>query len=245
MKALKSLIFCLIVFLGVSSVAKAAPLSRAPSILYVKQGGKSDCLSWTTACGLQTALTEANIGNQVWVAAGTYKPTTLSSRFATFQLKTGVAIYGGFPADGGDWETRDWVNNLTTLSGDIGTLSVSTDNSYHVVTGSGVTATAVLAGFTISGGNADGIPPHYYGGGMYNSSSSPTLTNVTFSTNSATRGGGMYNDSSSPTLTNVTFTGNSATNFGGGMYSTSSSSPTLTNVTFTGNSATYGGGLYN
>ena len=31
------------------------------------------------------------------------------------------------------------------------------------------------------------------GGGMYNYDSSPTLTNVTFSGNSATHGGGMYN----------------------------------------------------
>ena len=31
-------------------------------------------------------------------------------------------------------------------------------------------------------------------------------------------GGGMYNDSSSPTLTNVTFSGNSADSHGGGMY---------------------------
>ena len=56
----------------------------------------------------------------------------------------------------------------------------------------------------------------------------------------------MYNDTSSPTLTNVTFSGNSATSDGGGMYNYASSSPTLTNVTFSGNSATdYGGGMYN
>jgi hypothetical protein len=82
---------------------------------------------------------------------------------------------------------------------------------------------------------------------MYNfSSSSPTLTNVTFSDNSAFTGGGMWNGaSSSPTLTNVTFSGNSAGFSGGGMYNTSSS-PTLTNVTFSGNSAVvFGGGMYN
>ena len=212
MKALKSLIFCLIVFLGVSSYAKAAPLSLDPSILYVMEGGKGDCSSWATACDLQTALSKASSGDQVWVAAGTYKPTTDLDPLATFQLKTGVAIYGGFPADGGDWETRDWVNNLTTLSGDIGVSGIA-DNSYHVVTGSGVTATAVLDGFTISGGNADGAEPHYDGGGMYNTiNSSPTLTNIIFSGNMAAYyGGGMYNYYSSPTLTNVTFSGNSAT----------------------------------
>ena len=58
------------------------------------------------------------------------------------------------------------------------------------------------------------------------------------------RGGGMYNYSSSPTLTNCTFTGNSAEDDGGGMYN-NSSSPTLTDCTFTNNSADSGGGMYN
>ena len=88
----------------------------------------------------------------------------------------------------------------------------------------------------------------HYGGGMYNdNSSSPTLTNVTFSSNSAESiGGGMVNSFSSPTLTNVTFSSNSAGRYyGGGMYNDNSSSPTLTNVTFSSNSANNGGGMYN
>ena len=226
--------------------------AHAAGTLYAKPiaTGTGNCTSWDDACGLQTALTEANIGDQIWVAAGTYIPTTPSARFATFQLKTGVAIYGGFPADGGDWETRNWVANLTTLSGDIGTLSDSTDNSYHVVTGSGVTATAILDGFTISGGNANNTAdPYNSGGGMYNASGHPTLTNVTFSGNSAAYlGGGMYNANSHPTLTNITFSTNSATLFGGGMFNINSS-PALTNVTFSGNAADgdsgAGGGMFN
>ncbi|GAB4527823.1 MAG: hypothetical protein Fur0018_13670 [Anaerolineales bacterium] len=81
---------------------------------------------------------------------------------------------------------------------------------------------------------------------MYNyNSSSPTLTNVTFSANSAPNGGGMYNESSSPTLTNVTFSANSASDSGGGMQNSNNSSPTLTNVTFADNSANVGGGMQN
>ena len=83
---------------------------------------------------------------------------------------------------------------------------------------------------------------------MYNtSSSSPKLTHVTFSENSATRGGGMYNDSSSsPTVTHATFSRNTATTNGGGMYNNSSSSPMVTHATFSGNTATTdGGGMYN
>jgi hypothetical protein len=88
-----------------------------------------------------------------------------------------------------------------------------------------------------------------FGGAMYNRSSSPQLTNVTFSGNSANiDGGAMYNLDSNPTLSNVTFSGNSATR-GGAMFNFGdfggSSSPQLTNVTFSGNSATRGGAMFN
>ena len=79
-----------------------------------------------------------------------------------------------------------------------------------------------------------------YGGGMSNNSSSPTVTNCTFSGNSATAGGGMYNIFSSPTVINCTFSGNSA-NSGGGM-ANAGGTPTVTNCTFSGNSASSSGG---
>ncbi|MCH2134882.1 MAG: thrombospondin type 3 repeat-containing protein, partial [Phycisphaerales bacterium] len=62
------------------------------------------------------------------------------------------------------------------------------------------------------------------------SSSNPTLTNCTFTGNSATYGGGMINSGSSLTLTDCTFTGNSASLDGGGMYNFSNSNTTLTNT---------------
>jgi uncharacterized repeat protein (TIGR01451 family) len=45
---------------------------------------------------------------------------------------------------------------------------------------------------------------------MYNLAGSPTLTNVTFSGNSAQLGGGMYNDESHPTVQNSILWGNTA-----------------------------------
>jgi predicted outer membrane repeat protein len=215
--------------------------SAAPLLCYADAGaaGLNDGSSWANAyTNLQSAL-GASPCTEVWVKAGTYKPGTV--RTATFQLKNLVALYGGFAGTETLLSQRNWQTNLTILSGDIGVVNDTSDNSYHVVTG--VTG-ATLDGFTITGGNANGSYPNTNGGGMYNSSSSPTLANVTFSSNAATDGGGMFNDTSSPSLANVTFSGNSAT-LGGGMFN-EISSPSLTKVTFSSNSAaTGGGGMYN
>ncbi|MHC4786821.1 MAG: right-handed parallel beta-helix repeat-containing protein, partial [Planctomycetota bacterium] len=86
------------------------------------------------------------------------------------------------------------------------------------------------------------------GGGMSNEYSSPTLTNCTFSGNTATPfyGGGMYNaNSSHPTVTNCTFTGNIGGYEGGGMYNNQFCNPTVTDCTFEGNTAGAGGGMSN
>ena len=247
MKTLKSLIFCLVFLLGMHSNAFAVPNSQATlDILYDKPTGIStnSCGNWDDACDLQSALNYIGPAYEVWVAEGTYEPGTV--REATFQLKNGVEVYGGFP-DVGDptWEDRDWEIFPTILSGDIGIGGVIDDNSNHVVTGSGVDGTAILDGFTISGGNANGDnSPNDKGGGMYNDTGSPALTDVTFSGNTARQGGGMSNFLSSPSLTNVTFNGNTAIIDGGGMYNINSS-PTLTDVAFSSNTASQGGGMSN
>ena len=56
-------------------------------------------------------------------------------------------------------------------------------------------------------------------------------------------GGGIFCRKSSPTLTNVTITGNSASS-GGGIYCWNNSSPSLENITLSGNTAYSGGGIY-
>jgi hypothetical protein len=237
----------LMLLLLLVSVLRVTP-ARAAGRRYTAPiaSGTGDCSSWANACTLQTALTGAAGNEEIWVKTGTHKPTTGTDRSATFQLKnyltTGVALYGGFSGTETARDQRNPASNVTTLSGEIGAAGNS-DNSYHVVTG---VDNALLDGFTITAGNANGAGSNNSGGGMYNSSSSPILMNVAFSANSADFGGGMYNESgSSPTLTNVTFSANSATSSGGGMYNYGSS-PTLTNVTFSANSAgSGGGGMFN
>jgi predicted outer membrane repeat protein len=110
-------------------------------------------------------------------------------------------------------------------------------------------STAVLDGFTISGGGTGEIIEdhrHVHGGGMYNDGSSPTLVNLIITDNYAREfGGGIYNNNSSSSLANVTFSSNYGRHGGGGMYNMGSSL-TLTSVTFSGNtSPVMGGGIYN
>jgi hypothetical protein len=79
---------------------------------------------------------------------------------------------------------------------------------------------------------------------MQNQNSSPVLTNVTISGNSAgSQGGGIVNQNSSTVLTNVTISGNSANNYGG-MYNYSSSSPKIMNSIIWGNTAITGPGIF-
>jgi predicted outer membrane repeat protein len=237
------------------------------TVLYVRSDGASlACDSWENACGLQTALQAAATGDEIWVEAGIYRPAA-DTRFpdAAFQLKEGVALFGGFAGTETARDQRDWETQITVLSGDLGgddttdpngvvtdTANIVGPNAYHVVTGSGVNATAVLDGFTITAGYASLTPPnnHGYGGGMFNWTGSPTLNNLVFSGNTAGKGaafyggGGMFNiHSSNPILTNVTFVANTAGS-GGGMYN-HASNPTLTGGAFIGNTAIDSGGMTN
>jgi predicted outer membrane repeat protein len=235
--------------ISVFLVVLAASAIAAGEVIYVdaNASGANNGSNWANAYNdLQDGLGAALNGDEIRVAQGIYKPdqgigVTPGDRGATFQLKNGVAIKGGYAGFGEpDPNARNIEAYETILSGDLvgndgPDFANNGENSFHVVTASRTDATAVLDGFTITSGNA------FYGGGMYNDRSSPMVTNCTFSGNRAGIGGGMCNDSSSPTVTNCTFSGNSAS-MGGGMINSNGSSPTVTNCTFSGNSATVSGG---
>lgn len=273
--------------------ATAAPphnlTAQGGTIYYVKPTatGTGDGLSWANATTLQDALATASSGAEIWVAKGLYKPTSGSDITVSFNLVPGTAVYGGFDPDSGadTFPERDWVAYPTVLSGDLGGDDItdangivtnwaniqnltSLDNSLHIVVADGTTGTPItsstrLDGFTITAGYASGDSglESSMSGGFYclgsgaGNDCSPSLTNVTFSGNRALiDGGAMFNDggnggSSSPTLTAVTFSGNKAGSDGGGMYNGGgqggSSSPTLSGVTFDSNEAGWGGGMYN
>jgi hypothetical protein len=232
----------------VPCTAAILPAIQAACILRVDGTAASggDGLSWPTAYqDLQTALSAAVSGCQVWVAKGTYTPTSGSDRDAHFSLNSGVALYGGFIGNETDLAQRDWQANLTTLSGEIGSTGTISDNSFHVVVANNANATARLDGFTITAGNTSIITgAKISGGGLDNLNGSPFLTNLNFtSNNSSGDGGGMANYGGSPVLLNVTFTNNHAFLTSGGGFYNFSGHPSLVDVSFIGNSAYAGGGM--
>ena len=220
-------------------------------VLYVRrdapEGGSGS--SWATAyTDLQEALGAAtcarDIVEEIWVAAGTYTPDQgTDDPEAAFVLLNGISIYGGFRGTETRADQRDPQANVTVLSGEIGILTSTFDNSYHVVTANGTDGTAVLDGFTITGGQANGAAPDDTGGGLLVISGSPTVLNCTFIGNSATNGGAVHNSTGSrPMLERCTFVDNSATSSGGAMYNSLASMPTLLDCIFLGNVASFAGG---
>jgi len=226
-----------------------------PMTLYVTPAGagSADGTSWANAYAgshLQTAINYTGV-TDVWVAAGTYKPTTTADMSICFQMKSHVAVYGGFDGTETLLSERDFVSNVTILSGDLdgddvvsgsgAALSITgyEENSNHVIYNSGVNSTAILDGFTITGGYANDDDALVFGGGVCNINSSPALSNCIITGNTSEWiAGGIYNSGSSPMLTNCTISKNLVVEYnGGGMANEEASSPTLTNCLISGNSA--------
>src|SRR5687768_966121 len=212
-------------------------------------GGANNGTSWSNAyTRLQPALAAAGVGDQIWLAAATYRPAGIGGRrTATFEVKTAVALYGGFPVGGGAFEQRDPNLFITTLSGDLnGNDAVlldpfhatTQDNSFHVVTGSGTISTALLDGFTVERGfTQPGGSSNTHGGGLINVGGSPTINNCVFYANWGRSAGGCYNHAGSDALfTQCVFLTNRAEDDGGGMKN-ENSNPTLMNCEFEGNRA--------
>ena len=227
--------------------------------LYVDDSatGVNNGSSWTDAYRyLQDALMMASGGDEIRVAQGVYTPDQFAlsdrpslGRYETFGLKNGVKLLGGFAGVGAsDPDVRNVGLYPTILSGDLegndpaemdlGLMlnAVSReDNSIHVVVGTGTNNSAVLDGFTITGGNAN-IPGDdgewvstEYGGGLYNGPGDCTVRDCVFVANSAQAGGGVYNrDESRPVFVSCGF----RRNVYSGMYNDAQSSPVLEGCMF-------------
>lgn len=211
-------------------------------ILYVNinnaPGG--DGRTWNTAYKeLFDALSAAGSGQQIWVAQGTYSPST-SGRTSALDLKSGVKVYGGFVGGETMLTARNSATNTTILSG--------LYFNYHVVRAVNVTG-SVLDGFTIEKGQANsGTSPDERGAGLYVAGSDITLTNIQIRNNTATYGAGIYCTTNGKiTMTGGSVAGNAADNVGGGLYLNNCANSFISGVQFIGNTTsttdqTRGGG---
>ncbi len=266
--------FCILLLVLLYNVLPApAPAYAETSpakIIYVDDdaAGVNDGSSWENAyIYLQDALVDANDSDkpvEIRVAGGIYTPDKGANqitgyRYATFQLINGVTIKGGY-AGLTDPNARDIELYETILSGDLNgddgpNFENNTENSYHVVESSYKNETAVIDGFTITGGNNSWTLPENssniniwilpQGSGMYNEYGSPAIINCIFTGNRSDRsGGGIYNNNSNPILTNCSFSRNYAGANGGGMEN-NESNPIMTICVFNKNQALNNGGGMN
>jgi len=218
--------------------------------------------SWATAFKtLQEAIDAANTSapaDTIIVKQGTYKPDNGSDRTKSFVIDTKeVYLYGGYvgteleTVTGGLIPLANPVANVTILSGDIGTVGVHTDNSYHVLQILNTTKGKML-GFTISRGRADGAGIDANGGGIFASNSTFDLEFIKITNNhAASLGGGMYSDNSLIYLYNMSsgytaiggfgIDNNTAGAFGGAIYYASGQMK-ANNIFFGNNTATSAGG---
>ncbi|MCE9613511.1 MAG: autotransporter-associated beta strand repeat-containing protein [Lentisphaerae bacterium] len=103
--------------------------------------GLADGSSWANACTLTYALSQT--AGEIWVAAGTYTPAAQAS---SFTLKANMPMYGGFAGTETLRSERNWTNNVTILSGELGNPADPADNVNRIVIG---VADGTLDGFRI------------------------------------------------------------------------------------------------
>lgn len=228
------------------------------NVIHVKLAatGAGDGTSWADAFEeLQAALLVAMPGDEVWVAAGVYRPTPDGDRNIAFALPDGVALYGGFAGDETERSQRDWFTNETILSGDLNgddqpEFLNRTDNSYQVVTAHDVGHETLLDGFVITGGHADG--PGFgaspaskeQGSGINIYHGHPLVRNCVLRANWALNHG-TVNDHGGATFVRCIFRDNYSAGFGGGLYVHHDVSTTATECAFIDNEAAHeGGGAY-
>jgi len=208
---------------------------------------------------LQQALQKAQAGQEIWVSAGVYQPTSFADRQASFVIPDGVALYGGFYGTEQSLSQRDWQKNPTILSGEIGTPA-SDDNSLSIIRTYGVSSSTVLDGFIIKGGNAN-LAANIgsvggCGGAWFNDGSSkesnPIARNCVFEQNEAHFGGAIFNNGEGGkchmSIENCEFRNNIAGTSGGAVYNSGLRGICNTAVNsclFVKNEAPYGASIQN
>ena len=217
----KTIVF--IVFLSIFSFTLFAQPVR-----YVKPvaTGLANGSSWANASAdLQAMINISSAGGEVWVAAGTYKPTHHAvtgaiipmNRNNAFVLLPNVSVYGGFAGTETLLSQRNYAANATILSADIGTVGLTTDNCYHILLSLPGMQPRLLDGFYIQEAFSNGADINLAGSlisggngaGAYFANTQLTIANCVFRGNrSFVNGGAICSHTSNLTLINCVISGN-------------------------------------
>lgn len=229
--------------------------------IYVKTTGtsSSDGITWQTATTLSNALSVAQSGDIIHLAAGNYTPDKKVSggslnEDVTFEIKSNISLTGGYPANPVNGDLPDG-SSLTVLNGNSGNTQ-----AFHVVA---ITAPmeannkVELRNLTITGGkagannsgsiSANGISyPRYNGGGMIIGKSTVELYNCRIHNNqSLYHTPGVYVFSQAKvTFSFCTIENNTGAANGGGIWN-DGSTVSLYNCNISNNETIgVGGGIY-
>lgn len=194
---------------------------------------------------LQDAIADVCSGGEIWVAAGTYYPTSGTSRSIYFELPGGSSLYGGFDGTETAVGQADPASNVTILSGDLDEDNVmDNSNSYHVVYLPSMSGDILIQGVTVRMGRANGSGSNKnYGGAIYATGASSrvlTLNECIIEDNEASsRGGGVGIDDIQLEINDCVFDNNAATSSGqgwGGAIHSEDGKVTMKRTEVTGNS---------
>ena len=187
---------------------------------------------------IQAAIDDADNGNTVVVAVGTY--TGEGNRDIDFKGKA-ITVRSTDPND---------PNVMAGTIIDCNGTEAEPHRGFYFH--SGEVPDSLLAGITIRNGygprTSHGFPKSPLGGGICcRLNSSPTIARCVITGSTAQHGGAIYCDASSPRITHCTITHNGPSQDGGGISIWSiegNSNPVIAHCTIAGNSAYFGAGIY-
>lgn len=229
---LKLSAFVLFLILSTAFSVKAATIFVA-----LNATGLNDGTSWANAyTELQPALLVATAGDDVWLAMGTYYPTSDTNRDSTFDFHDQIDVLGGFVGTETSTAQRD-PNNRTILSGNIGDPNDDTDNSKHVSWMYDSWVQITLDGFVIQ----DGYSENSSGAAVYTHDGLLTFINCIFKDNYSAWGGAVCSTTSSMDFINCVFENNSGV-YGGAYQCWGSTTDRFFNCDFINNTSQQTGG---
>lgn len=268
---------------SVSQAVNTLGMNVQNGVLYVRkdQGGTGE--SWESPMSeLADALflakqlndTAPSTVRQIWVASGKYRPLYRADNYSNanpddrdnaFVLQNGVSIYGGFAGFESSVNSRQYLplsagssGGEAMLTGKVGVEEDETDNLYHIIVASGITAASntVIDGFVIRDSYSNGTGEitcngnaikRNNGGGVYNKASEYELKNSLVEYNYVTgNGGGVYSENClAGMIINASQISNN-TAVKGGAVANVYGTPVIKATTIKSNAAIAdGGGVYN